>query len=210
MSSQQYPKRPRQTPFEAADRVEPDYASIPPSMRKIPPGTALGLAITAGALAVIFIAAIVYRLTPQPKSPYLVGNPAPHGTTLRPPGQRATTEVVMPGTRPLEEPPLSIIANDSPEVSADQRLKEERRIEERNIAEQRQLEDKKRAIERQIEDKRADEKRRLEDKVLEDARIVDDKRLLDARIAEDKKIEDDRRLEAEREAAAAKLAAAQP
>jgi type IV secretory pathway VirB10-like protein len=168
----------------------------------------LGLAITAGAIAVVIISALVYRLTPQPSSPYLVGNTARKAAGGTRPG--TGVEVVMPERPSAEDAPIPIVANESPEQTEARRLKEERRIEERNIAEQRQLEDKKKAIERQIEDKKAEEKRRLEDKALEDARIAEDKKLIEAREAEDKRLEDERRLQAEREEAARKLASSQP
>jgi len=210
MPSENNNNRRTPTPFDDVNADKSGKGNAPQKPRKVPAGTAVGLAITAGALAVIFIAAIVYRMTPQPKSPYLVGGNTPRSVNGRPAATQPVTEVAVSQGRPLEEPPVSILANQSPEASADQRLKEERRIEERNIAEQRQLEDKKRAIERQIEDRQNDEKRRVEDKTLEDARILEDKKLIEARDLEDKRIADERRLEAEREEAAAKLAANQP
>jgi len=208
MSSQDPIKKPAQTPFDATDKT--GSRSSPPRrfLQTVPPGTLLGLAITAGALAVVIFSAIIYRLTPQPKSPYLVTNSSPTSGMAR--VQSPGSQGVKAAAPVAEEPPLPIVANESPEDAADRRRHEERRLQERNIAEQRQLEDKKRAIERQIEDKQIEEKRRLEDKGVEDTREVEDKKLIEARAAEDKKIADDRRLEAEREEAERKLAASQP
>ena len=208
MSQSEPQHTPEQTPFD--DTVKSRLAKNPSQnvIRNLPRGTLLGLAITAGALGVILFSALVYRLTPQPKSPYLVTESSPRVTAPR----VTTPDNQSPDTQSVESPEsaIPVIANESPEQSEDRRLREERRVQDRNLAEQRQLEDKKSAIERQLEDKRAEEKRRQEDKVIEDARVLEDKRLIEAREIEDKKIADDRRLEAEREEAARKLAASQP
>lgn len=208
MSTQKPQPEPTKTPFDVTDH-KVDTSRLPRRfMPHLPPGTLLGLAITAGALSVILFSAIVYRLTPPPKSPYLVNNSLPNRARLQP--QPSTSQAASPGATAMVEPAIPIVANESPEDAAARRLKEERRTQERNIAEQRQLEDKKRAIERQIEDKQAEEKRRLEDKAIEDARAEEDKKLMEAREVEDQKIEDDRRLEAARKEAERKLAASQP
>lgn len=210
MSLHEPRKEPTPTPFDVTHKADGSKPTPRRFLSDVPPGTLLGLAITTGALAVILFSAIVYRLTPQPKSPYLVGNSNQRAATSRAQPHPPAADTVMPAAPQVEEPAVPIVANESPEETSDRRLKEERRVQERNIAEQRQLEDKKRAIERQIEDKQAEEKRRLEDKALEDLRLAEDKKLMEAREIEDKKIADDRRLEAEREEAARKLAAAQP
>src|SRR5687768_7621782 len=113
------PEQPTPTPFDVAKKKDGEKHAPLPFGRNLPPGTLVGLAITVGALAIILLSAIVYRLTPQPKSPYLVGN-APHrATTARTPPQIPADQVVVPAQPAVEEPAIPIVANESAEAAAE-------------------------------------------------------------------------------------------
>lgn len=185
-----------------------------PPPERLPTGTLVGLSMTAGALLVFILSTLMHAVLPRPQSRF--NTPLPIARKPRP--AAPVVVEITPSTTATMPPAVDAMHSASPNAAGaadvikdpqafefDQKLAEQRRLENEKLTETRKLEDQKLLEARKLEDQKLLEQQRLD----EDQRIAAERKLADDKLAAERKLEDERVTAARQQAEARKLEADQ-